>query len=90
MNCYNPSTLTWNASKLARTQQYPGNILPSISLSVEPFTATSPRFIVSLIKDKFRKRTPLHDNTTSFMMRHSQQAFSEIWDDPEEDIWDEL
>ncbi len=90
MNCYNPSALTWNASNPVKARQYPGGFLPSISLSTQPFTATFPQFAISFIKDRLHERTSSYDNLTLFMMQHSQQAFSKIWNDPEEDIWDDL
>jgi len=88
MICYNYPVLTPDASRSAGFPRYP--IKPDVSLLTKPFTAASSLVNMRFVKHVLRKRTCPRDNLTLFTMQHSQQAFSEMWNAPEEDIWDSL
>jgi hypothetical protein len=88
MNYYGSYIQTWDVSR-------PPNIPPcspktfSEMLSI-PGTSTITHFITSFLKDMSQKGPDSEENLTIFLMRHSEVAFSRIWNDPEEDIWDRL
>lgn len=89
MNYYDPSLLNWIASPHDKRNAVP-NKMPTALLLDDPFTATSGLLIFNIIKDDLYQENQSDDKLGQFLMSHSQQTFSEIWEDPEENIWDEL
>jgi len=88
MTYYDLAISTWDSSDTSNLQDCSGRVASRV-ISAVP-TATATQIVMTFIKDALRKRTSANDNLTPLMMRHSQETFSEIWSDPEEDIWDEL
>lgn len=88
MTYYQLSISNWDASDTSNGRHRP---LRSFSKVINEMpTPTATQFVVAYVKDFLQKRAFPEDSLTSFMMHHSQEAFSEIWNNPEEDIWDEL
>lgn len=90
MNSYDPSLLTLVASSTSDKRNAVPGQMPTALFLGDQFTATSGSFVSNFIKDALVKENQTDGRLGQFLMSHSQQTFAEIWDDPEENIWDEL
>jgi hypothetical protein len=88
MNYYGSYIPTWDVSSPPNIPPYSPKTFSEM-LSI-PCTGTVTHFITSFLKDMSQKRSDSEENLTLFLMRHSEEAFSKIWNEPEEDIWDKL
>lgn len=53
------------------------------------FTATIQNVIMAVVRDMFAKNNS-ERYLSEQVMQASENSFAEIWDEPEEDIWDKL
>jgi len=88
MTYYELCISTWDSSDTPNMHYRPAKILPYVINTIP--TATVTRIVAAFKRDALRIKPPTENNLTLFMMQHSKEAFAEIWNDPEEDIWDEL
>ena len=52
------------------------------------FTATLPPLFRNFVACMAYHDNALEANATHFVMQHSENAFKDIWNAPEEDVWD--